>query len=116
MVGHQQRGATARQVLDTADLDPEPRPEKEPQQRPKDRVVEVRIEPELVDGVVTSHPFADESGDRGDVLGELVEWRIGGPRASRTRRTPMLVDLADDGSDLFGRRAYRSDQKATRDV
>jgi hypothetical protein len=49
VVGHHQRSAGLRHVLDTADLDPEPRPEQQPQQRRNDCAVEVRIEAELVD-------------------------------------------------------------------
>ena len=72
VVGDHQRGAGHRQVLDTADLNPEPRLEKHSQQRQKDCVVEMGIEPELVDGVVAHHSLADELRDRGDPFGEFV--------------------------------------------
>ena len=77
MVGDHQRPAVARQVLDSADLDPEPRPEEEPQQRPNDRAVEMRIEPELIDGVIAREPLPQEAGDRGDPLRQIVERCLG---------------------------------------
>ena len=101
VIGHHQRRTFGRQVLDTADFDPEPRPEEEPQQRPNDRAVEVRIEPELVDGVITRQPLPEEPGDRGDALSKIVERCLGCRR--RTRDAPMLIDFPDDSGDLFGR-------------
>ena len=63
----------------------------------------MRVEPELVDGVVAHHPFADEFGDCADPLGGLRR-RVFGCRGARDGATPM-VDLADDGGDLLGRSA-----------
>lgn len=103
MVGHDQGRAIAGDVLDAADFDPEPGVEEESQQRPNDRVVEVRIESELVDAVITEQPLTEKSGDSGDALRDIVEWRFTGGRPAG--RAAVLVDLADDGGDLFGRRA-----------
>ena len=86
MIGDHQGGTIARQVLDTADFHAEPRPEKEPQQRPNDRTIEVRIEPGLVNGVVTREPLAEESGNRGDALSQLVERCLGGRCCTRGQR------------------------------
>ena len=100
VVGDHQRRAVVRQVLDPADLDPEPGSEEQPQQRPHDRVVEVRVEAELVDAVVAGEPLAEEFGDRGDVLRQVVQRRVG---RRCPRGTAVLVDFADDSRDLFGR-------------
>jgi hypothetical protein len=62
----------------------------------------VRIEPELVDGVVTRQPLPEESGYRRDALSKIVERCLG--RRCRTRDTPMLIDFPDDCGDLLGRR------------
>jgi len=101
VVGDHQCRAGRRQIFNPADLNPEPRVEKHTQQRQKDCVVEVRVEPELVDGVVTHHPFTDEFGDRGDPLGACGRRVLGG-RGARDGAAP-LVDLAHDGGDLLGR-------------
>jgi hypothetical protein len=103
VIGDHERGALARQILDTTDFNPEPRPEKESQQRPNDRAIEVWIEPEFVNRVVTGQPLPEKSGNCGDALGKLIQRRLGCRR--RTRDTPVLIDFADDGGDLFGRRA-----------
>jgi hypothetical protein len=63
----------------------------------------VRIEPELVDAVVAGQPLPEESGNRGDVLGKIVEWCLGCRR--RACRTPVIIDFADNCGDLFSRRA-----------
>ena len=61
----------------------------------------MRIEAEFVDGVVTREPLAEESGYGGDALSQLVERYLCRPGG---RCTPVLVDFADDGGELFGRR------------
>jgi hypothetical protein len=61
----------------------------------------VWIKPELVDGVVTGEPLAEEAGDRGHALRELVE-RCFSRRCS-ARAAPVFVDFADDGGDLLRR-------------
>ena len=94
MVGHHQSRAGLGEVLDPADLRPEPRPEEHSQQRKDDCFVEVRVEPELVDAVVTGHPLADEVGDRGNVLGQLGRRRL-------DTVGPVCVDVADDGVEFL---------------
>jgi len=63
----------------------------------------MRIEPEFVYVVVAGQPLAEKSGNRGDPLGEIVQRRSASCR--RTRDTSVLIDFADDCSDLFGRSA-----------
>src|SRR6202022_5209211 len=91
------------QVLDAADLDPEPRLEEEPQQRPHDRVVEMRIEPELVDTVIAGKAVPQKLGDGTDLVRELVAGLVGVGFAAGS--APVLIDLADDVGDLIGRSA-----------
>jgi len=62
----------------------------------------VRVEAELVDGVVAHQPLAEKSGNTGDALRELIERGIG--RWCDAARTAAVIDLADDGGGLFGRR------------
>jgi hypothetical protein len=62
----------------------------------------VRIEAELVDGVVARESLPEECGNPGDALSKLVERCFG--CGCRTRRTPALIDFANGGCDLFGRR------------
>lgn len=100
VVGDDQRRAALRQVLDTADLDPEPVPEEPSQQGQEDSLIEVLVEAELVDCVVARHPLADELGGRGDALRQFIRARtvIGrGPCG-----TAPVVDLTDDGRQLVG--------------
>ncbi len=94
-------GAGLRKILDAADLNAEPRLEEHSQQRQKDCVVEMRIKPELVNGVVAHHSLADELRHRGDFQREFVRSLLDcrGARGG----APALVDLADDGGDLLGR-------------
>ena len=103
VVGDHQRRPGLGQVFDPADLNPEPRVEKHSQQRQKDCVVEVRIESELVDGVVAHHPLANEFSDTGDALGKF------GRRLLRRRhasgRGSAVVNFADHSGDLLGRGA-----------
>lgn len=61
----------------------------------------MRIEAEVVDGVVTRQPLAEESGYCGDTLSQFVERDLGG---RRTRWAAVIIYLADDGGDLFGGR------------
>src|SRR3954447_26676378 len=56
------------------------------------------VEAELVDGVVTRHPLADELGDRRYPGREFVGTVVGHGRTGRA----ALVDLADDTGDLLG--------------
>jgi hypothetical protein len=90
-------------MLDAADLDPEPRLEEEPEQRPHDRIVEVRVEAELVDAVVTGEPVTQKVGDGTDPLRKLVArlFRTGSTGCTAT----VLIDFAYDGGDLVGGRA-----------
>lgn len=99
VIGHHQRGALGRQVLDAAHLDPEPGPEEYPQQGPHDRAVEMRVKAELVDAVVTGEALTQEPGDRGDPLRQLVERRL---RRRRASRAAVIIDLADHRGDLLG--------------
>ena len=87
MVGDDQCRPGLGQVLDPADLNPEPGLEKCSQQRQKDSVVEMLVEPELVDGVIAHHPLADEVGDRGDSLGASVgpSSTVGAPETALRR-------------------------------
>ena len=70
------------------------------QQRPHDRVVEVRVEAELVDAVVAGEPVPQEVGDGTDLLRELVARLFGIGSAGRT--ATVLIDFAYDGGDLVG--------------
>ncbi len=101
VVGHHQRGAVPRQVLDPTDLNAEPGIEKDSQQRQKHRIVEVRIEAEFVDGVIAHHPLADKLSNCGDPPGEFVRCIGRGLRSRGGGAT--IVDLAHHGSDLLGR-------------
>src|SRR5271154_7438537 len=102
VVGHYQARAGVGEMLDAADLYPEPRVEEEPEQRPHDRIVEVRVEAELVDAVVTGEPVPHKVGDRSDPLRELVARLF--PTGS-TGTATVLIDFAYDGGDLVGGRA-----------
>jgi len=58
VVGHEQRTAVGREVLDAVHLDPEPLVIERPEQREDDVLGEVGVEAEVVDGVVAGHPPA----------------------------------------------------------
>src|ERR1700722_238390 len=89
-------------MFHAADLDTEPGLEEKPQHRSHDRFVEMRIEPELVDAVITGKPVPQEIGDSADLLRELVAGLFS--FGSGARGAPVLIDFGDDGGDLVGRR------------
>jgi hypothetical protein len=60
VVGHEQRGAVVRHVVDAGHLDPEPPPVQRPQDRHQGLLGEVLVEAEVVDPVVAGEPSAEE--------------------------------------------------------
>jgi len=61
----------------------------------------VRVEPELVDGVVAGEPVPQELGDRTDLLGQLIAGLLG--VGSGARVPAVLIYFAYDGGDLVRR-------------
>jgi hypothetical protein len=61
----------------------------------------MRIEPELVNAVITGKAVPQKLGDCADLARQLVAGLEGFGFAAGG--ASVLVDLADDGSDLIGR-------------
>ena len=100
MIGDQQAGAILRQVLNAADLNPEPILEKEAQQRQDERVVELRIESEFVDRVIAGEPLGHEISDRRNALRQFIR-SLGGP--TNCACSAPRVDFPDDSGNFFSR-------------
>src|SRR6202012_1782809 len=78
-------------------LDAEPRFEEEPEQGTDDRVVEVRVEAELVDAGLSAESLPQEIGDGADLLHDLIAGLLDNRGAAT-----MLIDFAYDSGDLVG--------------
>jgi hypothetical protein len=63
----------------------------------------MRIEPELVDAVITEKAVPQEVGDGAHLVRELVTGLVGFGGAGRAA---VMIDVADDGGNLIGRRAH----------
>ncbi len=96
VVGHDQRAALGGDVLDAADLDPEPLLGQRPQRREQELLGDLRVEPELVDLVVAGQPSPQQRQHLGqlrlplvapDLAGAVLERRPPGVGGHRTQRT-----------------------------
>ena len=117
VVGDDQRAALGRDVLDAADLDPEPLLGDRPQRGHEEALGDLRVEAVLVDDVVAGQPAAQERQELGelglplvaeDLLGGVLERRQ--PVAGRDAgpRVPLVAwcgrALARRVASALGRR------------
>ena len=92
VVGDHQAGPGRGQVLDPADLYPEPFVIEEPKGGKYHGVVVLGIEAELVDRVLAGQSLAQEIGQPGDTGDQIRGFRLVGP---------SLVEFPDDGFDVL---------------
>ena len=100
VVGDHQARTGVWQVFDTAHLDAEPFFIEEPQRGQNHRIVVLRVEAELVDGVVTGEALANEIGNSGDPLCQIADGGL-------SRGLAALLELPDDCVDFLCRAGWR---------
>ena len=93
VVGDDQRAALGGDVLDAADLDPEPLLGDRPQQREHELLGDLVVEAELVDVVVAGQPAAQEGEQLGQlrlplVAEDLARRRAGAPTSQASGEMP----------------------------